>query len=492
MRRPCIHVYAAGHQESEKTMIHYRPILALLIALSMSLPTGLQAQSLVSHGLPTRTAFAAQEASTPRYDLQIDIDPASRRMSGHMQLTFTNRFGVTLPDAVLRLYPNFPADLFGDGGDVAMDVTNIRVDGIAVAPTVEARGTALRIALPHAAEPGATIKIEADWSASFRSWKRTDNTVPLPSYYPTLAAWTGSWRTDVTRFPDRVFAGAAVYRATIRVPAGYTVIASGSTTSSDTNDGRTTFTIETGTIREFAFSIGRFAAAHANHDGIAVNVYHQAGDGLDNAAQQIALHAAASLAVYNNRFGRYPYAELDFHLINARRGYDTGVEYPGLIYILINGHYTQDTRYVVAHETAHQWWYGIVGNDVYREPWLDEGFAQWSPLLVESFWAGPAAADRYYRSQILNPAQRTNAPAGLPTEAYGSWSGYYHGAYGRGALFLQTLRRELGDDTFFTGLRRYYNANKYGVASTEDFRSAMENASGRNLHALFKQWTGHS
>lgn len=433
---------------------------------------------------------AAQRADVPHYGLAINVDPTRGRLSGSMTLEWRNQTGTSLPDAVLRLYPNSPPDVFGDGGDVTMDVSNVRANGQVVAATLEAQRTAARVRFAIPVAPGDTIRLELDWNATIKSWESSDGTFPLPSYYPMLAAWTGEWRTDVTGFADRVFARAAVYKARISVPAGMTVIASGTTTGSQTSGGTTSFDVITGQVREFAFSIGRFASAQATHAGITINVYYKPGDGLDGAAKQIALHAAASLLVFNDRFGAYPYAELDFHLINARRGYDIGVEYPGLIYLLIDGSYTANTRFVTAHEVAHQWWYGVVGNDIFNEPWIDEAFSQWSPLLVEEFWAGPAAAEQVYQAQIARLAQRTSLPCGLSVYQYRTWNTYYAAVYGRGAQFLYTLRRELGDEAFFAGIRRYYADNTYGIGTTTEVREALERTSGRNLAPLFKQWTG--
>jgi aminopeptidase N len=196
------------------------------------------------------------------------------------------------------------------------------------------------------------------------------------------------------------------------------------------------------------------------------------------------------VATFDDRFGLYPYRELEFHLINAKRGYDIGVEYPGLVIILLNGRYTEDTRFVTAHETAHQWFYGVIGNDIYNEPWLDEAFAQYSGTLVEEQWAGPAAARRTYERQIVRLASRTQLPAGLSITDYGAWNTYYAAVYGRGAQFLYTLRGEIGDQAFFDGLRSYYAAHKYGVAHGADVRAAFERSSGRDLGPLFKRWIG--
>ncbi len=440
---------------------------------------------------PAPTGNAQVEQSTmPRYTLTIDVDPTARRINGDMVLLYTNRTGAALGNIVLRLYPNYPADIFGDGGNVQMDIANVRVDGQPATFGYEARRTAARIVLPVALQPGTEVRVELSWTSGIEALVRADGSFPLPSYYPMLAAWSGEWRLDVTRFPDRVFATAAIYRAAISVPAGQTVIASGSTSGTRQRAGKTVFDIVTGPIREFAFSVGRFAVARASHAGIAVNVYHKPGAGLDSAAKNVALHAAASLAVFGDRFGAYPYAELDLQLINARRGFDAGVEYPGMIFLLLNGGYTNQTRFVTAHEVAHQWWYGVVGNDIYREPFIDEGFAQWSALLVEEHYAGAAAAERVYQEQVLRLANRAKAPAGLSINAYGSWNAYYAAVYGRGARFLYTLRRELGDDAFFAGLRRYYADNTHGIGTIPKLREAMERAGGRDLGPLFKEWTG--
>lgn len=466
-------------------MAHFRRAFALMLFVFSHLAIATPVRAAAPISMPR-----AAVNTTPRYDLTIDVDPQARMLHGRMSLQFANQTGAPLKDVVLRLYPNFPPDLFGDGGNTRMDLRDVRAQGAAAAHTYEAQRTAARIVLPEVAAAGAQIRIELAWSATIKPWQRSDGSFPLPSYYPMLAAWTGGWRTDVTRFPDRVFARAAIYHATISVPPGYDVLSGGSTTARRTANGRLTVEAEIGPAREFAFSVGRFAAAHARHAGIAVNVYHQPGDGLDLAARQVALHAAASLAVYNERFGPYPYRELNFHLINARRGFDIGVEYPGLIYLLVNGRYTLETRFVTAHETAHQWWYGVVGDDIFREPWLDEGFAQWSPLLVEEQWAGRAAAEQVYQQQIVRLARRAVAPAGLGLAAYGSWSSYYASVYGRGAQFLYTLRRDLGDDAFFRGIQQYYAANRHGVATTGDMRMALESSSGRDLRAMFREWTG--
>lgn len=455
-------------------------------------PTVAPAPAVIDYSQAMRPGFAAdaQRTDLPQYDLEISVDPQARRLNGSMSLSLPNTTGRTLSDVVLRLYPQFPRDLFGDGGDIKMDVRDVVVQGVPTSGSYEAQRTALRLPLPNRVTTNERITIRLSYSANIVPWQRGEGTFPLPSFYPMLAAWQDGWRTDVSRFPDRVYAASALYHARITVPQGWTAISSGSTIATTDGDGTTTFEAVTGPVREFAFSIGRFASARAQHNNVEIVVWHRTGDGLDAAADAMAKHAAASIATFDREIGPYPYRALEFHLINAKRGFDIGTEYPGLVIMLLNGRYTADTRYVTAHEVAHQWFYGVIGNDIFNEPWLDEAFAQYSGTLVEEQWGGKAAAARVYDRQIAHLAARTKLPAGLSLQQYGSWNTYYAGVYGRGAQFLHTLRGEIGDEAFFAGLQRYYRDHKYGIAHGADVKAAFEQTSGRNLDGLFKRWIG--
>lgn len=463
------------------------PVLPVFVQPTVAAPAGAG-----EYAAAMRAGFAndVQRSDLPQYDLDLSVDPQARQLAGSVQLRFTNTTAVTLSDVVLRLYPQFPPDIFGDGGDVTMDVRDVFVQGVATEPRYEARRTAIRLALPRPVAPGGAISLRLRYSANIVPWQTSDGTFPLPSYYPMLAVWQDGWRTDVTGFPDRVYATSALYHARIAVPRGYTVIASGTTINTTERDSTTVFETVTGPVREFAFSVGRFTAARAEHNGVKIAVWHRTGDGLDRAAETMAKHIAASVATFDAKFGLYPYNELEFHLINAKRGFDIGTEFPGLVVILLNGRFTDDTRYVTAHEVAHQWFYGVLGNDIYNAPWLDESFAQYAGTLVEEDWAGSAAFARTYDRQVARLGARTKLPAGLSITQYGTWNTYYAAVYGRGAQFLHTLRREIGDEAFFGALRDYVAAHKYGIVRREDVQAAFEQRSGRDLDALFTRWLG--
>jgi aminopeptidase N len=448
------------------------------------------ADDLAGYAAAMRRGFEGDitaNAGLPRYSLSMSINPSEGVLTGAERIVFPNRTGAPLVDLALRLYPNFPRDALGKGGDVRMDVTGAAVDGRPVAIADAARHTAVLLPLAPPLPPEQSATLALTWTATIKAWG--DGAWPLPSYYPMLAVHErDGWRLDITNFPDRVYAESALYDATIEVPAALTIAASGSTVASERRGGRTIYQVYTGPVREFALTVGDFDVQHDTVGDVGVNVYTARGSPLE--ARSIARVAAGALADFDRRFGSYRYRELDIHLLIG--DYDGGDEYPGLILLYSGGPVSARTRYVAAHEVAHQWWYGIVGNDIYRQPWLDEAFAQYSGILYAEDVAGAAIAtadwerevERRYRGALLDG----DRPIGLAIDDYGDFNVYYRTVYGKGALFLRALREQLGDPAFFAALQRYYARHRYGIATTDDVRRAFEEASGRDLGALFRGW----
>ena len=91
--------------------------------------------------------------------------------------------------------------------------------------------------------------------------------------------------------------------------------------------------------------------------------------------------AQTSVSTFSASFGPYPYPELDV-VLGAFPDFG-GMEYPTIVFSEVD-------KWTVAHEVAHQWWYGLVGNDQYAEPWLDESLATWSEELPCGAWVGCA------------------------------------------------------------------------------------------------------
>jgi hypothetical protein len=155
-------------------------------------------------------------------------------------------------------------------------------------------------------------------------------------------------------------------------------------------------------------------------------------------------------------------------------------------------------EFAVAHVVAHQWWGASVGNDPARAPVLDEALSHWSALLYYWEVRGAERARLAQEDQLRGVYQiyRTfggeDMAADRPARDYRNSFQYAAIVASKGALMFEALRRLLGDERFFTALRRYYEANRLEVASLEDLRGAFVAeapvAERRAVTRAFSRW----
>ena len=148
--------------------------------------------------------------------------------------------------------------------------------------------------------------------------------------------------------------------------------------------------------------------------------------------------------------------------------------------------------FFLAHELAHQWWGQAIGWKNYHEQWLSEGFAQYFASMYAAHEGGPSALTSMMRQMRATAlASSDQGPVHL-----GYRLGHIRGdgrvfralVYNKGAMVLHMLRRLLGDEVFFAGVRRFYTEWKFRKAGTNDLRVAMEAVSGRDLTPFFDAW----
>ncbi len=190
---------------------------------------------------------------------------------------------------------------------------------------------------------------------------------------------------------------------------------------------------------------------------------------------------------FSDVVGPFPYEKLA-HVQSATRF--GGMENSSAIFYdqeaLASGRSIEGT---VSHETAHQWFGDAVTEGDWAHLWLSEGFATYFGALFFEYADGPAALD----ARMASAAQRyLSSPDTLrpvvDTEAANLFDLLNANSYQKGAWVLHMLRRLVGDEVFFHGIREYYARHRDGTALTEDLQDVMEEVSGADLDWFFHQW----
>lgn len=469
-------------------------VLGGLIACTLS-GTRTPAPSMVPVSFPTEASLPAEVPSpevspeVPHYFLRLQVDPAAALVVGHEVVRYTNLEEVSLRDLYLRLFPNTP----GYGGQ--MRVMNLTLDGLPVSPEVRLGGSALRLLLHPPLAPLQTVTLTMEFTASvpltdavdFAQFTYLGGVMALPNVYPMIPVYDDEgWNVEIAPdYGDAVYSDIAFYRVEVTVSPTMTLAATGACTT----DKPGVWRCEAERVRDFVLILGEnYEALSQWVEGVRVNSYFYPAD-RDGGAQALQV-AGNALTLYSRLVGPYPYGELDVVETPTRAG---GIEYPTLVVIsdrLYAGH--PRLEWVVAHEVAHQWWYGVVGNDQVDEPWLDEALTQYSTFLYHEFRYGPEVAAEVFQREFQDPYDRLvragkDMPVGLPVAAYPP-DLYRTVVYRKGPLYFHALRQRVGDEKFFAVLRAYYRRHQFGIATPESLLEVIRAVTGDAQRDLYDRW----
>jgi hypothetical protein len=448
----------------------------------------------------------------PRYAISLSVNFAGHQIQGQESIDYTNAEEVALDRLYLRLLPNG----HGSYGDGSLEVSKTLLNGNAVNSTLSLNDSILEIPLSAPLQPGQHAQLNLSFTgivpvdfggqatpAGYGIYNDSNSIMALANWYPILSVYDAKgWHLDaVSDIGDSVYSDTAFYTVDISAPADVKVAATGSEISAKQVDAKTIrHHYLSGPARDFFIIMSpNFQKAEQTVDGTTVNSYyvpsHEDGG-------MAALHvAAASLKIYNQHFGAYPFGEFD--IAEAPMRYAAGVEYPGIV-IIGDFLYDQPNQanfvVAVAHEVAHQWWYNVVGNDVFAEPWLDEALTSFTSSMYCEFGPGGTSAtaglisyweDRYQKVVQAGKDDAINQSL-AHFESLNDPTVYSYVVYSKGALFFQALRQEIGDQAYFSALRNYYQDYQFRIASGSDLLKLFEQAAGRPLGDFYRKWLNYS
>jgi hypothetical protein len=431
----------------------------------------------------------------PTYQIEATYMDQQDMVKGHMVVTLPELRNSTQREVYFRLYPNvFQKWKYNKeskptkAGHIA--ISHVLVDGVKQKVTIA--DTVMKVRLPKPLAKGKTAKIEMDYQLYMPQGgtrlNKYKNTAFLAQWYPMLAVKDKEgWHTEpYTTTGDPFYSVISDFDVTFHVPKGYQIIS----TAKDVHQEKQTVHLQQFHVRDFAAVLTKDYQVLSGRSGkTRVNLWYTNPN--KDVSKPLLQAAVDGMQFYSNRFGEYPYEEVD--VVIGETGFGiAGMEYPGLVTSLPkvptpNG--ISPAVNVVVHELAHQWWYGVVGNNQVKEPWLDEGLTSFSEFLYmqkqmkldDEPWLKRVAAksDEIHRSTGVHSAQKLYD---YPDEIYGIM------VYLRPAAMMFALMHEIGEDKVMQILHTYYDQYKFKTATTTDFLRVANKVAGKDLTPFFQKW----
>ncbi|MFH2039890.1 MAG: M1 family aminopeptidase [Chloroflexota bacterium] len=427
----------------------------------------------------------------PEYTLHLQLDYEQQQASVDETIKYQNQSGQEMFNLILAVEPNLWTNCFS--------LNEIRIDDQV---SVEYLLDGQKLELSHTLTPMEIVtisisytlvlpKIEVNDKATIirsQVFGYTTRQLNMVDWYPFVVPYVpgqGWLLNEPATYGEHLVYDSASFDVMINF-AGETipvVAASGAEISSDAGKR---FLLDKG--RSFALSFSPdYLIKSQEVDGITVLSYYFAANALGG---QAALDATVrALQIFSRYFGPYPHTSMS--IVQEETAFS--MEYDGLyflerpLYFGYSGANTDFLPTIAAHETAHHWWFGLVGTEQANQPWVDEALATYSERLFnESF--SPQKGEWWYLARI-SLAEENNCPVDISIYGFYDYKCFYtESVYMRGALFMQALRDRIGDQVFLDFLKDFATQFSFRRASSQDFFAVLRQHTDADLTDIIQNF----
>jgi len=373
------------------------------------------------------------------------------------------------------------------------DLHSVELDGTDVMHTL--KQTTLTIKLPHDLNPGEVITLTLKYAVRVPELNEpqsfgdanlayTDDAMSIGYWYPMLAPYrsgAGWYATDWQPIGDPFVSEVADYTAIITTPPDVTVVAGG-----DLSRTENVWRYDLLRARTFGMIASKhYQALSLPFGGVTYTVYTLPRHvPLASIALKTTIQAAL---LYTSLYGPYPYTTLRV----AEFSGPWSMEFSGFVVLGASEFDDYDGTLrnrlirITAHEVSHQWWYGVVGDDQIREPWLDEGLARFNELRYYEAYA-PRDVTWWWDTAI--GTNRPAAPVNSPVSTFDAHSAYLTSVYNQGARFLDALRTRLGVNRFNSFLHDLYQRGSFRLITTQDFLEVLQEDARVDVRSVVRRF----
>jgi hypothetical protein len=454
------------------------------------------------------------------YAIDVALDPEARTLTAHEVITYTNATDEPIPDLVFHLYLNAfsgPDTVYmRESGGTLVDPGWIEVDRIQLgdgtplelevtgdaATANPKRATLVRADLPEPVAPGESVQMALDFHAKLpRVFARTGyvgDFFMVGQWFPKLGVWEeGGWNAYVFHANSEFYADFGTYDIAITLPTGYATAGSGLPVETmEHDDGTKTVRYRAEDVIDFAWAASpRFQEATRQVDEVEILYVYLPEH--ESTVERVLDAAELAVTSFGDWYGPYPYERLTVVDVPDDAMGAGGMEYPTLVTAGkapgpsgLEGF--RMLELVIVHEIGHQWWQSMVAFNEAEEPWLDEGFTDYSATraMARAYGPGTSFLEIGGLQAGYLDLQRARYLSHPHLPMYGrAWdfSGQEYGvaAYSKPVLALTTLERVLGQETMLDVMRTFFQRYQFAHPTTEDFRAVAEEVAGQDLTWFF-------
>ena len=446
-------------------------------------------------------SFAScNETDKTKYSAEIVFDEENMSAKGYLKVEFVNTNEFEIDKLCFNVYGNayrkgakyspIPAEKVYAAYDGKInygyfDVESVAIGGEKVAFDISGEDKNLLVVpLDEPLSTGDKIDVEIEFAIKLAKVKHrlgyNDDTVNFGNFLPVLCVYENGEPIECPYYNigDPFYSECADYFVAIKVPSEYTVAASGECVNTLSGGKFTTYTYSIENARTFAFSASKkFNVISSKSDGITVNYYYVKDDNPSKSYET----ATDALHTFIELFGEYPYKT--FSVVETPFLFG-GMEYPSIVFVS-DSLEREDLTEAIVHETAHQWWYALVGTNEVKNAFLDEGLAQISTALFfdENAKYGKSRADFVKTLQNdLDTYKKVYAITGktpdfTPKRALNEYSTTYEYTavnYFYMPIVLNELCDMAGKDDFVAALRSFSKDNRFKNVTEKELSEAFK------------------
>ncbi len=431
---------------------------------------------------PSQSAPPSANPARTNYILYAIMDFNAHTLIVDETIRYYNDTGVALSDIVLSVQPNLWSGVFG--------LTEILQDNVTVS-NYDLSGQRLTVYLPQQLPAGSATTLTVRFNLNLPE-KGTGifgydfNQINLVEWYPFIVPYSGGWILhDPVSFGEHLVYDSSDIEVNIKTGADVILAASA---PAEINGEWTRYRLYG--ARTFALSASdEFLVVESAVGATVIRSYYF--DGYKAGADSILYSAAQAVNIFEAKFAPYPYQTLAIVQADIK----DGQEYDGLV-IVASDFYGQygggaknNLTTIGVHEIAHQWWFGLVGNDQASEPWLDEAMATYSEKIFYEY-NYPKYGDWWWQFRVdyFGPSGYVDSNI----YDHNAFRAYTNAVYFNGAHFIHDLRVLMGDDDFFRFIKDYASRYSRGRAASTDFFAVAREHTSADLTSLIAEYFSRS